>query len=214
MSLYRQFPYYQFSEAYLKNFYPKKWARFHNDEFMWNQIRAEAVKQMSEEAEKFRNNPSFEIKGQFYFGEYDFEKQQFDFMPFTQDTSIGLKVRQSHGFPNSFIVELTNYNLINGISMNEESAKSLISLLARSNNNILVRKVYGKIKFTFQGLKERKFTFPETTIYATIDRMTLYSDPSHTNLIAFYDLTQEEKSTEEEPKKFHPDKDLLYRPEF
>ncbi|MCH2037790.1 MAG: DUF4852 domain-containing protein [Rickettsiales bacterium] len=194
ISLYRQFPYNAFVDSYLKKYHLAKWTRFHQDEFMWGQIRQDAVDEMKRKVRDFKLNHNFSIFGVFRFGDYDFSSESFFFEPFEEGTFIGIEDKQTYGFPSEFKIRFENYDAIRGIQMTAEEAQELIATRPISNGRIQ-RHLYGELKFRLSRLQDRKLTYPYTVIIADIHSLTLYTDQARTDLVASYMLRSSSDSS-------------------
>lgn len=141
----KDYDYSAHSSDYMESFQPAKFTKFHLDEFEFDSKKTETATQMKDMASKFNLDASYTINASIWFGQYNFEKNEFPitFTNIPSDVTAenmpviypdGLFYNFTPSYPQSssdsyrrnIRVKFTNADKLSGIKLDKDKAKSFL----------------------------------------------------------------------------------------
>lgn len=144
------YDYENFVESYMQAFRPAVWQRSHNDEFEFNGKKAETLDMMKKAAASFNLDEPLVIHTNIQFGEYDFKKHEFALNPFS-DTSFFPVGYCCNTLPSQIRLFFENSEIINGLPMEEQAARSFLNLHKQYGN--VNRQLVADVSIRLKSLK-------------------------------------------------------------
>lgn len=140
-------------DGYMETYRPEVWSKFRNDEFELEEKREETLKMMKDRIASADAGEAFTIQTQFEFGDYDFKNEKFDFRPLAD----GLFFKLAHcctSLPRSIKVSFLNADLIDGIAMPKDQAKTFLNS-RKSSGGYVDRSVLAKLSIVMKEVPAR-----------------------------------------------------------
>lgn len=162
-------------DGYMQTYRPEVWSKYKDDEFEMDTKRKESLAMLKDVISSARADETFTIQTRFQFGEYNFEKQQFDFHPFSEGLYFNV-TQCCSSLLNSIKVSFANPETIDGIPMEKAAAKQFLSS-RKSSGGYVNRDIFARIKIHMTGVKTRG------ELVAQIDQVQLLDNQGR-NVIA------------------------------
>jgi hypothetical protein len=128
---------------------PELWAKYQNDEFALSKARKETVQSVQAALARWNNTTSYVINTTTQFGKYDFDRKSYDLHPFAESTVFTVNNCCTQ-FPNTFTVSFDNPDILDGIPMTEDRAKSFLE--QRKSGGFINRRVNLVVNFDITSL--------------------------------------------------------------
>ncbi len=158
MKLDPAFDYDNTVDGYMQAFRPAVWQKYHDDEFQRHDKEAETLQLMKAAAANFNINDPIVIHTSLQFGEYDFKSHQFALNPFSDGSFFPVNYCCAQGLPNQIKLFFSNPDIINGLAMDEQTAKNFLdqhkqygSVNRQLNAEISVKLASAKTDFELVG---------------------------------------------------------------
>jgi hypothetical protein len=126
LKLSKDFDYQDSVDDWMKAFRPQVWNQAHDDEFLLDAKRKETLQMMKDSVARFNLAEPFVINTTVQFGDYEFDKQQFDLEPFSDATSFHVD-HCCDSLPQQLQVSFANPTILNGLPMPKDQARMFLN---------------------------------------------------------------------------------------
>ncbi len=162
--------YREYSEDYIRFYYPKKWKLYKNDEFLLEDVRPKFMDELKGKVAVYDVSESYTLKTGVEIGKYDFEAGEFPLIKgVSEQTYFPLRPKiypSPKTFPREFRIFVENFDGIGGLEMSKEEARTFVSN-RKSSSGRVDRDVSLVMNIRITKFKSEN-SFQD--FYATVDR--------------------------------------------